>query len=103
MMLEIFDLVTMSAQNYENRRINVFYETERFKTRIINLEPGGEIPQCDMASYVLFYVVTGEIKLNKNGESAILREHQVFITEPATLAMESVNGARLMGIQIKVE
>lgn len=57
MMLEIFDLMTMPVQNYENRRVNVFYETE----------------------------------------------HQVFITEPATLAIESVNGARLMGIQIKVE
>ncbi|NCA99062.1 MAG: hypothetical protein EOM03_05180 [Clostridia bacterium] len=103
MMLEIFDLLTMSAQSYENRRVNVFYETEQFKTRVINLEPGGEIPQCVMASYVLFYVVSGEIKLSKNGEFAILKEHQVFITEPATLAMESENGARLLGIQIKAD
>ena len=33
----------------------------------------------------------------------MLKENQVFITEPALLSMESVSGARLMGVQIKTQ
>jgi len=51
-----------------------------------------------MDSFVMFYVVKGEVLLRKNGESSILKENQVFITEPALLLMETVHGARLMGI-----
>ena len=54
-----------------------------------------------MDSFVMFYVVKGEVVLRKNSESSILRENQVFITEPALVSMESTNGARLMGVQIK--
>lgn len=32
-----------------------------------------------------------------------LKGHQVFITEPALLSMESVNGARIMGVQIQTK
>ena len=39
--------------------------------------------------------------LRKNDESATLKEKQVFISEPALLSMETINGARLMGVQIK--
>jgi len=55
-----------------------------------------------MESYVIFYVVKGEVTLNKNEETSILAENQVFITEPATLSMKSDGGARLMGVQIEV-
>ena len=54
-----------------------------------------------MESYVLFYVVQGEVLLHKNDESSPLREGQVFISEPAMISMESQAGARLMGVQIK--
>ena len=54
-----------------------------------------------MESYVMFYVVQGEVLLQKNGESSILKENQVFITEPALISMETTSGARLMGVQIK--
>ena len=53
-----------------------------------------------MACFVLFYVVKGEVLLRKNKESAILKENQVFITEPALISMETENGAKLMGVQI---
>jgi len=49
-----------------------------------------------MDSFVIFYVVKGEVILNKNGETTILKEDQVFITELALLSMESEKGARLM-------
>ena len=51
----------------------------------------------------MFYVVKGEVLLRKNDESSILRENQVFITEPALLSMETTVGARLMGVQIKAQ
>lgn len=99
--MEIFDLADMNAESYENRNVNVFFQNELFKARVIVLEAGGKIPQCQMDSFVMFYVVKGEVVLRKNSESSILRENQVFITEPALVSIESTNGARLMGIQIK--
>ena len=54
-----------------------------------------------MDSFVMFYVVKGEVLLRKNEESIILKENHVFITEPALLSMETRTGARLMGVQFK--
>ena len=101
--MEIYDLMSLDAQGYENRQVNVFYQNEHFKTRVIVLEVGGKIPECQMDSYVMFYVVKGEVLLKKNDETSVLKENQVFITEPALLSMESKNGARLMGVQIKAQ
>lgn len=101
--MEIFDLMNLEAQGYENRQVNVFFQNKLFKTRVIVLEAGGKIPECQMDSYVMFYVVRGEVLLKKNDESSTLKENQVFITEPALLSMETISGARLMGVQIKVQ
>ena len=101
--MNIYDLMRLEAQGYENRAVNVFFEHEQFKARVIVLEAGGKIPECQMDSYVMFYVVKGEVLLRKNEESSILKENQVFITEPALLSMESADGARLMGVQIKIQ
>jgi len=101
--MEIFDLMDLAAQGYENRQVNVFFQNDLFKTRVIVLEADGKIPECQMDSYVMFYVVKGEVLLKKNDETSVLKENQVFITEPALLSMESKNGARLMGVQIKVK
>lgn len=98
--MEIFDLMDLNAEGYENRNVNVFFQNELFKVRVIVLEAGGKIPECQMQSFVMFYVVKGEVLLRKNSESSIIRENQVFITEPASVSMESANGARLMGVQI---
>lgn len=99
--MEIFDLSGLSAEGWESRKANVFFENDLFKARVIVLEPGENIPACRMESHVLFYVVKGEVLLRKNDESSVLRENQVFITEPTLLSMESAMGARLMGVQIK--
>ena len=99
--MEIFDLMNLKAEGYENRNVNVFFQNDLFKTRVIVLESGQKIPECQMDSFVMFYVVKGEVMLRKNNESSILKENQVFITEPALLSMETNSGARLMGIQIK--
>lgn len=39
--------------------------------------------------------------LEKDDKTAVLKEDQVFITEPALLSMETRKGARIMGVQIK--
>lgn len=99
--MEIFDLMRLKAEGYEKRNVNVFFENDLFKTRVIVLEPEQKIPECMMDSFVMFYVVKGEVLLRKNDESTILKENNVFITEPALLSMETLTGARLMGVQFK--
>lgn len=99
--MNIFDLMTMEAESYDNRAVNVFFQNETFKTRIIVLGSGGKIPACQMGTYVIFLVVEGEVVLKKNNVTSVLKKDQVFISEPACLSMESSKGARLMGIQIK--
>ncbi|MFO7888350.1 MAG: hypothetical protein R6U59_08530 [Eubacteriales bacterium] len=101
--MEIYDLKKLNAKEYEKRDVNVFFQNDTFKTRVIALKPGGNIPKCQMDTFVIFYVVEGEVILNKNEETSTLKEDQVFITEPALLSMESEKGARLMGIQIKTK
>lgn len=99
--METFDLLNLEAEGYEKRNVNVFFENDLFKTRVIVLEPEQKIPECMMDSFVMFYVVKGEVLLRKNEESTILKENHVFITEPALLSMETRTGARLMGVQFK--
>jgi quercetin dioxygenase-like cupin family protein len=99
--MKIFDLMNLEAEGYEKRNVNVFFQNDLFKTRVIVLQQGQKIPECQMDSFVMFYVVKGEVLLRKNDESSILKENQVFITEPALVSMETSTGARLLGIQIK--
>lgn len=100
--MQIYDLMNLEAKGYEQRQVNVFFQNDTFKTRVIVLESDGRIPACQMNSYVMFYVVEGEVRLTCDGTTSVLKEKQVFITEPALLSMESESGARLMGVQIKV-
>ena len=98
--MKVFDLNKMKAFPYEQRDKNVFYQAREFKTRIVELPPGGEMPTCEMASHVIFYVLGGEARVTVNSETVDLKEKQCLITEPATLSMITENGVRLMGIQI---
>ena len=98
--MNMFDLNKMAVFPYEQREKNVFYQTEEFKTRVIDLPPGGHIPVCEMASHVIFHVLDGEAKVTINSETIILKEKQCLITEPATVSMKTEGGARLLGIQI---
>jgi len=98
--MKVFDLNEMAALPYEQRETNVFYQTKEFKTRIIELPPGGQMPICEMASHVIFYVLRGEARVTVNSETVELKEKQCLITEPATLSMTTEKGVRLMGIQV---
>ena len=98
--MKVFDLNEMTARPYEEREKNVFYQAKEFKTRVIELPPGGRIPLCEMAEHVIFYVLDGEARFSVNSESVVLKEKQCLITEPATISMKTESGARLVGIQI---
>jgi mannose-6-phosphate isomerase-like protein (cupin superfamily) len=98
--MKIFDLSEMTAAPYELRGRNVFYQANEFKTRIIELPAGGQIPYCEMASYVIFYVLDGEVKVTVNTELVSLKKNQCLITEPSTFSMQTDNGVKIMGIQI---
>ena len=95
-----FDLSNMTAFPYDQRDKNVFYQTKEFKTRIIELPPGGQMPICEMASYVIFYVLCGEANVVVNSEKVLIKKEQCLITEPATISMKTESGIRLMGIQV---
>lgn len=98
--MNVFDLDKMSAFPYDQREKNVFYQTNEFKMRIIELPPGGQMPTCEMASYVIFYVLNGSAKVTVKSETTDLKEKQCLISEPATISMKTESGVKLMGIQI---
>lgn len=97
---KVFDLAEMVAFPYAQREKNVFYKAQEFKTRIIELPPGGQMPVCEMASHVIFFVLDGEATVTVNSETISLKEKLCLITEPATLSMKTVGGVRILGVQI---
>jgi len=99
--MQIFNPSTMKVCPYEEREKNVFYKTDKFKTRIIELPPGGGIPECEMSSHVIFYVLEGEAEVKVNQEKTIIKKEQCLITEPATVSMKADKGVKIMGIQIE--
>lgn len=98
--MEIFDLNKIQSFPYEQRNGNVFYLTDEFKTRIINLAAGEEIPECIMSSYVIFYVIEGEAVVTVNSEKKVISSGMCLITEPAKLALKTKSSVKIFGIQI---
>jgi len=98
--MKVYDLKTMQSYPYEERDKNVFYKAKEFKTRIVELPAGGEMPACEMESFVVFYVVSGKAEVSVNGETVIIETGQCLITEPATISMKTTGGVKIMGIQI---
>jgi quercetin dioxygenase-like cupin family protein len=98
--MQVFDLKTIDSYPYEERDKNVFYKSEKFKARIIELPAGGEMPTCEMASYVIFYVMDGLAEVMVNQEKIIISEGPCLISEPATLSMKTNKGVKIMGIQV---
>ena len=98
--MQIFDLYKMQSFPYEQRGKNVFFITKEFKTRIINLAVGEEIPQCEMASYVIFYVIEGEAIVTVNYKESVIDAGKCVISEPAVLSLKTKHGVKILGIQI---
>lgn len=98
--MQIFDLKAMRSFPYGERDKNVFYKTEDFKVRIIELPAGGQIPHCDMTSHVIFHVISGAAEVRVDQENAFIEEGQCLITAPATISLKTATGVKIMGIQI---
>ena len=99
-MMQVFELKAMVSYPYEERDKNIFYKAKEFKARIIELPPGGEMPTCEMTSYIIFYVIEGAAEVNVNQEKADIKEGQCLITNPAALSMRTNDGVKIMGIQV---
>ncbi len=98
--MKVFDLKTMKAYPYAERQKNVFYQNDEFKTILVELPPGGEIPVCKMIPHVVFTVIEGAVEITVNGDKVLIQAGQCLITEPATISMQTTTGVRLMGTQI---
>jgi hypothetical protein len=46
-------------------------------------------------------VKNGEAKVTVNPETVELKEKQCLIIDPATLSMKTINGVRIIGVQIQ--
>jgi mannose-6-phosphate isomerase-like protein (cupin superfamily) len=99
--MQVFDCRTMTSYPYEERDKNVFYKSKEFKARIIELTSGGKMPNCEMASYVVFFVIAGMAEVKIHHEKAVIKEGQCLITEPGMLSMETKDGVKMIGIQIE--
>jgi quercetin dioxygenase-like cupin family protein len=99
--MEKFDLAKIKAAGYEQREKNILYEKPEFKMRIIDLEPGSEIPSCVMSSYVVFICLEGKAEILVNGNKVELFSGQLMVSEPAAFSMRAGSGARLLGIQVR--
>ncbi len=101
-MMRVVDLKAMVSYPYEEREKNIVYNVEEFKVRIIKLPEDGKMPNCEMPSHVIFYVIKGSVDVTVNQEKATINEGQCLISEPATISMRTIDGAKIMGIQITV-
>ena len=99
--MKIFDFNKKTGFPYEERDKNELYNTDDFKIRIIDLPENGNLPKCNMESHVIFVVMHGQVDIIVNGEKFSLTEKQSMASEPGTFSMSTINGAKLMGIQIK--
>ncbi|MDZ7740578.1 MAG: hypothetical protein U5Q03_02170 [Bacteroidota bacterium] len=95
-----FNTKTLQAFPFSERHKNVFYQVDEFKMRIIELESGQELPDCQMESYVIFSMVSGEVEVIVDNEKTLLKEGELLVSEPAKFSMRALKASRLVGIQI---
>jgi len=98
--MKIFDILSLKAFPFTERDKNVFYKTDEFKMRIIELNANQELPKCEMKSYVIFFLIKGEAEISVNNELFVLSEGNCLVSEPAMLSMKAIKTSRLVGIQI---
>ncbi len=98
--MNVYDPAGMTVQSSEGRGTSVLQEEKNFKMRVVELPPGGHIPECEMSSYVIFHVLHGTAEVKVDSGTATLKAGQCMVTGPATLSMSTESGVRLLGIQI---
>ncbi len=100
-MAEVFDLMKLKSYPYSQKAKNVFFQRPEFKARIIDLAAGEHIPDCQMESHVIFVCLSGQATVAIEGQEEQISKGKCLVSEPGKFSMTSVNGARLLGIQIK--
>ena len=98
--MKVINIKTIKAFPYEERDKNVFFSTDKFKLRIIELNADGRMPLCNMESNVIFYFIKGEAEVTINNETKLLNEGECLISAPGTFSIKTKNGVRILGIQI---
>lgn len=98
--MRIFDTVMKEPKPDTGKRTVVLHQASNFKIRVIELSAGGNIPPCEMAYSVIFYVLSGSADITVDGDTASVEEGQGIVSVPATISMASKSGTRLLGIQI---
>lgn len=99
----VFDLNELPVFPFAEREKNVFFNGAGFKTRIIVLPSEGGMPECQMHTAVIFYVVSGEAEVTVDGEARHLGTGHCLIGEPGRYSMQTSVGTRMLGVQIGVE
>lgn len=98
--MNIYDLDKLTLDGGAGGNCGAFHEGDLFNARIIILEPGRKVHDRVMDSNVIFIVLKGKVTLARDGETAVLTEHQAFVSGPAVLSLSSEAGARLMGVRV---
>ena len=97
--MQILDLKTMELDR--EQKTKEVYSAEGLKVRVIRLTAGAEIPDCKMVSYVIFHVLQGNVEITVNQKPVTVNEGQALVCEPSTISMKSLDGAKIMGIQMR--
>ncbi|RLF56585.1 MAG: hypothetical protein DRN27_09440 [Thermoplasmata archaeon] len=100
--MEVFDFNKIKAHPYNERNKNVLHSQDNFKVRIIKLPPNGNMPQCEMKSSVIFYIIKGMAQVTIDKEQKIVKEGQCLITKPAMLSLRTEEGVKIMAVQIEL-
>ena len=98
--MKTFDIGSLQAFPFSEREKNVFHKADEFKMRIIELAENMELPECEMNSHVIFFLVQGKVEATVNKEKTVLTEGQCLVSEPAVFSMRAIEASRLVGIQI---
>jgi len=98
--MEVFDFNKIKAYPYAKRDKNILYSERNFKVRIIELPPKGKMPECEMNSNVVFFIIEGDAQVKINDEQESITKGQCLITKPSTLSITTQSGVKIMAIQI---
>ena len=99
--MEVFDFNKIKAHPYAERDKNILYSEGNFKVRIIKLPPKGNMPQCEMKSSIIFFVIEGSAQVTIDKEQKTVKEGQCLISKPATLSIMTQSGVKIMAVQIE--
>lgn len=98
--MEVLDFNKIEAYPYTERNKNILYSQNTFKIRIIELPPNGTMPECEMTSSVIFYIIKGSARVTVDKEQKSITEGQCLITKPATISIITNSGVKIMAVQI---